>query len=296
MAETNTQQVQQLSDDQINDAMSQSLNGDDTGAEVETADVDETTEVETTAKDKGVPFDPEKFQQQNRELGNQRREISKLTDTIQELREEIRTMKSKPTERQQEKVEDLRDELEEQLQRMEREGEWSPEQAALIRQLRKSGNSGDKALRELQQRLQAQDQELQTLKWERAFYDQFENLPPGSYQKLSKRAYDQAIEDLGQDADPAQLQGAANGYLIRTARILNQKGKSNGKVVAAKEADEQVVVDKTARNKPAGSTKGADIARKSAAPAQDLSQLSTEQLMELEAERLNDEGSLEPKG
>lgn len=281
----------QLTDEQINDAMSQSLNGDDAGATDQTDDASTEAEGgEDQTQDKATQFDPEKFQKQNREVANQRREIGKLTETIQELRDEIKTLKTKPTERQQEKVDDLRDELEERIVRMERDGEWSPEQAALIRELRKSASGGDATLRKLQEKLDAQDQELQTLKWERAFNDQFPGLPAGSYQRLSKRAFDQAIEDLGKDANPNQLQGAANGYLIRMARTLSKNGKPKPKDT------EQVVVDKTARNKPAGSTKGADIARKGAAPTREPSQMSTEEIMELEAQRLNEEGSLSPQG
>lgn len=296
MAETNPNDTgPQLTEDQINDAMTASLNGEPEASAEDQVDAPE-TEQAPDAEDRGVKFDPEKFQQTNRELGNARREITKLTDMVSELREQITALSRKPTERQEAKVEDLRDELEDRIDRMTREGEWTPEQAALIRELRKSSGGSERTLKKLQEKLEQQDEqirqqadELQASKWERAFNTQFPGLPAGSYQRLSKRAFDQAVEDLGEDADPNQLQGAANGYLIRMARTLSKNGT---KVKAAKPEEE--VVDKTARNKPAGSTKGADIARKGAAPPRDVSQLSTEELMELEAERLNEEGSLSP--
>lgn len=234
----------------------------------------------------GFKFDPEKFQKQNREVGNLKRELAELKELVKKRDE----AKPPPPAAKAEPEHDETDELADDLAELQRNGFADEERAKKVfgrlgAQLKKAKKSSE--LEQVRQELETLRGELRattTIHQQSAIFN--ENFPEldGQYARFNAKALRLAREDLGEDADPQQLVGAATSLLQRMAKIAVRQAKA--KPGASGTTDK----DKTAMSKPAQSTKGTASAKRGGVPQTDLTELSDDDLRRIVAQGLEEAG------
>lgn len=270
-----------LSDEEVNAAMAEAFDSGEPAESEATEIVESPAEPEAKAKTK--PEEPtkgsdearisrEKLQEQNREIGNLKRDLAEIKELLKN--QVVKTAK-------QEEAKDESVELLGEVQRLVTSGSADAETAQVLERIIKSLSKPKADPTLAKEQLQEVLSDLHEVKAERAFNSQYPSLA-GQWSKLSERAWQYANEELGESASAERRQAAADFALSRLAKTLSSSRKKPA-------ADESTNTDNTVKMKPAGSTKGAQtIQKSSAAPAKDdLSKLTDDEIEEMAAKNLN---------
>lgn len=266
--------------------------GDEANTEETEAKAD-LAEAEVEADESEVKVDREKLQKQNRELGNLRREnqaikqeLSEIKDLLKESRKVAETKAEKTVQQElQDEARDLMAEFsdlsDDDFVTAKSVKQAMKKQANALQKLIERFNEGESAkeirkeLNDLKSRTEASER---TSRASESFDEVYPELE-GQFQKWNRLAVEYAREQVGEDADPREIAGAATTYLnLLAKRAVRTASKKSG----------STVTDKTAVNKPATSTKGTSSAKRASAPADDLSKLSDIEVEQLMAEQLGE--------
>ena len=229
-------------------------------------------------------FDKEKFQKQNREVGNLKRQLEANKTEMAEIKRLLSEKPKAETKVERQSQEDTRDEVRELLDEVKNMADDDLISAKTYRDsvsklgtLIKKANKGEdvskieKELAALREKLDGVETQTnstsQMSKAAAAFDDTYESLS-GQYQKFNTKAFKLAREELGEDADARSVAGLATGYLNALAKKA-AKSAANAPSTAK---------DKTANVKPAVSTTGTANVKKGATPQVDLDDMELSEL------------------
>lgn len=267
-----------LTDEEVDKAMAQAFDREARDEEPKPEPSGDEVAAEDKGGDQKVTF--EDMQKVRRELGNQKRLNEKLTSELTEIKEQLRKLPTKTSD--QREVKDELSELLEQAQAKVKSGDLDESTGSLIGQmlsLMRKQKAQQKA--EPDEDADGTRQAIADIKAERAFNAQFPELT-GQWQKLSDRAWE-IVQEEDPDSSPQEQQAAANFALKRLAKTLSKAAKDKAR------NGSNTVKDNTAKAKPSSSTKGATTVQSSAAPSKDdLSQMTDEQIEELQAKILTE--------
>lgn len=293
MAETttgvDTTDLSAMSDEDVNKAMAEAFDAENDHAEIEAEPQPEPKpkakpSVEDDEDEPKVTF--EDVQKIRREQGNDRRERQEIKKTLTELTEMVKGLR--PTTERQVDAKDESLELITRAQKLVTNGSVDPETGELLTELVKRlgrPNAPDlKGVREQLQEIVGNDHDLQDARSERLFNKANPELA-GRYQELSDRAWEIVEEESSEGDSVEAKQAAANFALRRIVKTLKARHASKPKAASAN------TTDKTAKAKPAGSTKGAQTVTSSAAPSSkdDLANMTDEQIEEMVARGYNND-------
>jgi len=237
-------------------------------------------EVEAVGDEPKEPkFDKEKFQKQNREVGNLKRQLEASKAEMAEIKRLLQERPKVETKVERVAQEDARDEVRELLDEVKGmadddliSAKTYRESVSKLGSLIKKANKGEDvskiekelaALREKLEGVETQTSSSTAMSKAAAAFDETYEALSGQYQKFNSKAFKLAREELGEDADASAIAGLATGYLNALAkRAIKGIGKDTG-----------TIKDKTANVKPAQSTKGTASVKKGAAPEPNLDEL-----------------------
>ena len=241
-------------------------------------------EVEEEEEAEEAPqFDKEKFQRQNRELGNIKRQNQKLNEDLNQTRSEISQIKELLTKRPQadnaqgrQEAKEVKDEADELLGSIEEyaDDDLLPVSAvkklvgkigSIIKNANKGGDVDDlrdqlNAMREKLERVEGETSTTSAFRNASDLWDETYPEHEGQFKKFNSKAMMLARRELGAEGNTPEVIGLATGYLNALAKKSKSSGKSSDR-------------DNTAMRKPATSTKGTASGKSGSAPAPDLDEV-----------------------
>lgn len=246
-------------------------------------ETDNVEEQEPQEKNEGQEpkFDREKFQKQNRELGNLKRELKKREERdaqrdakLAELEAMLLKKPQADTAADRHDAENVKDEVSEMLESVKDRAdddlitvsEYKQAVGKLGSLIKKANNGGD--VNAIRDELEAMRAKLEKVEGETSNSSAFrkaeeawdENYPTsaGQFKKFNSRAMKLAREQLNEDGNTPQVIGLAT-YLLNVLGRKAEKQKPSGSTK-----------DNTAMHKPATSTRGTASGKSGAAPGPDL--------------------------